>query len=153
MNNHVQRHVVVSAVTLLLLIVGWGISQAEEASVAGVYLLTEMNGEQLPVNSWTEKLDGERCRQVILKGVLLLDSEGRSAAFIMERVFCPSEADSEDGGKEQSVIFAGSYTISGDEITIEDDFGTDQAVVEGEVLLYETGGNGRPIETLIFRKE
>ena len=153
MNNHVQRHVVVSAVTLLLLIVGWGISQAEEASVAGVYLLTEMNGEQLPANSWTEKLDGERCRQVILKGVLLLDSEGRSAAFITERVFCPSEANSEDGGKEQSVIFAGSYTISGDEITIEDDFGTDQAVVEGEVLIYETGGNGRPIETLIFRKE
>jgi hypothetical protein len=153
MNNHVQRHFVVSTVALLSLIVGWGISLAEEVSVAGVYLLMEVNGEQLPANLWTEKLDGERCKQVILKGVLLLDSEGRSAAFLTDREFCPSEDASENGGKEQSVIFAGSYTISGDQITIEDEFGTDEAVVKGDVLLYETGGNGRPVEEFVFRKE
>ena len=112
MNNRVQRQFVVSAVALLSLIAGWNISEAEDASVAGVYLLMEVNGEQLPANLWTENLDGERCRQVILKGVLLLDSEGRSSAFLTERVFCPSEDASENGGKEQSVILAGTYAVS-----------------------------------------
>ena len=112
MNNRVQRQFVVSAVALLSLIAGWNISQAEEQSVAGVYSLVEVDGERLPANSWTENLDGERCRQVILKGVLLLDSEGRSSAFLTERVFCPSEDASENGGKEQSVIFAGTYAVS-----------------------------------------
>jgi hypothetical protein len=77
----------------------------------------------------------------------------RSAAFLTDREFCPGEDASENGGKEQSVIFAGSYTISGDQITIEDEFGTDEAVVKGDVLLYETGGNGRPVEEFVFRKE
>jgi hypothetical protein len=153
MNNHVLRHLGVSAVVLLALIVGWGISQAEETSVAGVYSLVEVNGEQLPAKSWTEKPDGERCKQVILRGVLLLDSEGRSAAFLTERVFCPSEADQESAGKMRSVIFAGSYSVSGNQITLEDEFGADRAVVDGGVLVYETGGEGRPIDKFVFRKE
>lgn len=143
----------ISLFIFLGIAVGLGTSQAEEASVAGIYLLIEMNGEQLPANSWTEKPDGKRCKQVLLEGSLLLDSEGRSAAFITERVVCPNEDGSETVGKEHSVIFAGSYTVSGDQITIEDDFGQDRAVVEGDVLVYQTGGEGRPIEELVFRKE
>lgn len=153
MNNQIERHLVVCSFALLSMAVGWGISRAEEVSVAGVYALVEVNGEQLPANSWTENLDGHRCKQVILKGVLLLDSEGRSAAFLTERVFCPSEGDSDNRGLERSVIFAGSYSISGNEITLKDDFGTDRAFIEGDVLLYETGGDGRPIEEFVFRKE
>jgi hypothetical protein len=153
MNNHVQRRFGVSTVAFLSLTVGWGISQAEEVSVAGIYSLVEVDGEQLPANSWTEKLDGERCKQVILKGVLLLDSEGRSAAFLTERVFCASEGDSENVGKEHSVIFAGSYTSSGNQIALQDDFGTDRAVVEGDILVYETGGEGQPTEKFVFRKQ
>ena len=149
MNNFLLGRFGISFVILLSLIALPGISQAQDASVAGVYTLEEVNGESLPANSWTETLDGERCKQVILKGVLLLDTEGQSAAFLAERVFCPSE----DAGKERSTIFAGSYSVSGNEITIEDDFGTDRAVVEGDVLVYETGGDGRPVEKFVFRKE
>jgi len=149
----VQRLFGVGSIAFLGLIVSWGISQAEEASVAGVYLLIEMNGEQLPANSWAEKPDDKRCKQVILQGALLLDSEGRSAAFITERVACPNEGGPETLEKKHSVIFAGSYTISGNQITIEDDFGTDEAVIKGDVLVYETGGDGRPIEEFVFRKE
>ena len=153
MNNHIQRHFGVIAVAFLLLTVGWGVSQAEEVSVAGIYSLEQVDGQQLPANSWTEKLDGERCKQVILRGVLLLDSEGRSAAFLTEKVSCPSEAATEGGGKERSVIFADSYTRSGNQITLRDEFGTDRAVLEGDVLVYETGGEGQPIVKFNFRKE
>ena len=153
MSNHVQRQCGVSLIAFLWLTVGWSISAAEEASVAGIYLLIEMNGEQLPANSWIEKPDGKRCKQVILEGALLLDTDARSAAFITDRVVCPNDDGSASDGKEHSVIFAGSYTVSGDQITLEDDFGTDRAVVKGDVLVYETGGEGRPIEEFVFRKE
>jgi len=80
-------------------------------------------------------------------------SRPRGGVFLTGREFCPSEDDSENGGKEHSVIFAGSYRQSGNQITLKDDFGTDRAVVEGDVLIYETGGEERPIETYVFRKE
>lgn len=153
MSNQVQGHFGICAFALLSLIGDWGISQAEEATVAGVYSLVAVNGEGLPVNSWTENPDGERCEQVILKGALLLDSEGRSAAFLTERVLCPNEVDESTEGRQRSVMFVGSYSVSGNQITIEDDFGTDRAVVEGDVLVYETGGDGRPVEKFVFRKE
>jgi hypothetical protein len=51
------------------------------------------------------------------------------------------------------MIFVGSYTVSGDQITIVDDFGQDQAVVKEDFLVYETGGKGRPIDEFVFRKE
>jgi len=133
--------------------VSFGISQADEASVAGIYLVAEMNGEQLPASSWIEKPDGERCEKVVLEGGLLLDSEGRSAAFITEQVICPSEDGSETAGEKKSVIFPGSYTVSGNQIVLQDDFGTDEAVIKGDVLVYETGGGDRPIEEYILRKE
>ena len=151
MNNRIQTYFGTSAVVLLLAV--WGAGQAEEASVAGIYSLIEVDGEQLPVNSWTQTLDGERCDQVILGGVLLLDSEGRSAAYLKERVSCPGDGDPGGAGQERSVIFAGSYTVSGNEITIVDDFGTDRAVLEGDVLVYETGGEGRPVQRFVLRKE
>ncbi len=153
MNNHVPLHVRISAIALLVLVIAWGISQAEEPSLAGVYSLVEVNGEPLPVNSSTEMPDGERCEQVILKGVLLLDTEGQSAAFLSERVLCPSMADQDGEGMLRSTIFAGTYSVSGNRITIEDSFGTDHAVVEGDVLTYETGGEGRPVETFVFNRE
>ena len=153
MNNHARQFSRLSAVALLSLMAGWGISQAGEDSVAGVYSLETMNGEPLPASSWTETPDGERCKQLILRGILLLDSEGRSAAFLTERLFCPSEADQGTEGRMRSVIFAGSYRVSGNQITVDDDFGTDQAFVDGDVLVYETGGDGRPVDKFVFRKE
>jgi hypothetical protein len=153
MNNQVQRHFGINAVAVFALTVGWGISQAEEVSVAGIYSLVEVNGEQLPTKLWIVKPDGERCSQVTLEGALLLDSEGRSAAFLTERVVCPNEGESETDGIEHSVIFAGSYTNSGNQITIEDDFGTDRATLKDDVLVYETGEEEGAISKFVFRKE
>lgn len=153
MNNHVPRHERIIAVLLLLLVAGWGISQADEAPVDGVYSLMEVNGEQLPAVLSAETSDGGRCEQVILKGALLLDSEGRSAAFLTVRESCRGEADQGPEGAARSTIFTGTYSVSDSQIIIEDDFGTDHATVEGDVLVYETGGEGRPIERFVFRKD
>ena len=153
MRIYVQKHFGVGAIAFLGLIVVWGTSQANDSSGAGIYSLVKVDGEQLPAVSWIEKPDGERCEKVILEGALLHDSEGRSAAFLTERVACPSEGGPETVGKEHSVIFAGSYTISGKDITIEDDFGTDRAVFEGGVLVYETGGEGRPVTKFVLIKD
>ena len=60
MKNHLHRLFGVNLITLLGLIVAWGDSQAQEASVAGIYSLIEVDGEKLPAFSWTEKANGER---------------------------------------------------------------------------------------------
>ena len=153
MNNHVPKRERIVAIALLLLVAAWGISQAEEASVDGAYSLLEVNGEQLPATVRSEAPDGERCEQVVHRGVLLLDSEGQSAAFLTVSVLCPGETDRESDGTMRSTIFAGTYSVSGNRITIEDNFGTDHAVVEGDFLVYETGGEGRPIERFVFKKD
>ena len=153
MNNHVPRRERIIAVALLLLVAGWGISQAEEASVDGAYSLLEVNGEPLPATVQAEAPDGEGCEQVVHRGVLLLDSEGQSAAFVTVRILCPNETYEEGDGTMRSTIFVGTYSVSGNRITIEDDFGTDQAVVEGDVLVYETGGEGRPIDRFVFKRD
>jgi hypothetical protein len=131
----------------------FGISQADETSVAGIYQVVEMNGKQIPARSWVENPHGERCEKIVLEGALLLDSEGRSAAFITEQVICPSKDGSATDGEKKSLIFPGSYTVSGNQITLQDDFGTDRAVIKGDVLVYKTGGGDRPIEEYILRRE
>ena len=152
MNNKVRTPFGVSAIAFVVLTAGPYVAQAEDVAWAGVYSLTAVGGHPLPVTSWTVKPDGERCSQVILEGALLLDSEGRSAAFITEKVVCESRDASEVGGIEHSVIFVGSYTSSGNRITVEDDFGTDAAILEDDVLVYETGAEG-DIRKFVFTKE
>ncbi len=153
MKDYVRRLVGISSIVILGLTVAWSITQADDTSVAGIYLLVEVNGEQLPVNQVSERLDGSSCKEVVLQGALLLDSEGRSAAYIGGREVCSKGGGPETPEKEGSVIFPGTYTVSGNQITIEDNFGTDEAVVKGDVLVYETGGGDRPIEKWIFRRE
>ena len=75
------------------------------------------------------------------------------SALLTERVVCPNEGESETDGIEHSVIFAGSYTNSGNQITIEDDFGTDRATLKDDVLVYETGEEEGAISKFVFRKE
>jgi hypothetical protein len=141
------------AQAVMAVAVGLGVLQDEAPSVPGVYLLIEVNGEQLPAVSWVSRPNGEHCQNEILEGALVFDDEGKSAAFLTERDVCQNDDGSESAAKERSVIFPGSYVVSGNQITIEDDFGTDQAVLNGNILLYRTGGEGRPITEFAFRRE
>ncbi len=141
------------AQAVMAVAVDLGIFQDQDPSVPGVYLLIEVNGGQLPAISWTTRPNGERCKKEILEGALFLDGEGRSAAFLTERDVCLHNDGSESAVKENSVIFPGSYVVSGNQITIEDDFGTDQAVLNGNILVYKTGGANEPITEFAFRRE
>ena len=141
------------AQAVMAVAVDLGVLQDQDPSVPGVYLLIEINGGQLPAVLWTTRPNGERCKKEILQGALFLDAEGRSAAFLTERDVCLNNDGSESAVKENSVIFPGSYVVSGNQIMIEDDFGADQAVLNGNILVYKTGGASEPITEFAFRKE
>lgn len=140
------------AQAVMAVAVGLGVLQDEAPSVPGVYLLIEVNGEQLPAVRWASRPNGERCKKEILKGALFFDDEGKSAAFLTEFDNCLNDAESQSAAKEKSVIFPGSYVVSGNQITIEDDFGTDKAILNGNMMLYMTGEEGKPITEFAFRR-
>ena len=129
-----------------------GVLQDEAPSVPGVYLLIEVNGKQLPAVRWVSRPNGEQCKKEILQGALFFDDAGKSAAFLTERDYCLNDDGSQSAAKEKSVIFPGSYIVSGNQITIEDDFGTDQATLNGNTMLYTTGGKDEPITEFAFQR-
>ena len=120
--------------------VGSGISQTSEPSVSGVYLLIEVNGEKLPAVSWTKKSNGERCKTETLGGALLLGSEEQWASLVTERNVCVHEDGSETADEEASMMFAGSYKISGNQITLQDEASADQAILKGDLLVLTVVG-------------
>ncbi len=137
-----QRLFGISVVSFLVFSVGLGISQTPEPSVPGIYSLIEVNGEKLPAVSWTKKSNGERCKTETLGGALLLGSEGRWASLVTERDVCLHEDGSETAGKEASIVFTGSYKVSGNKITLQDEGSEDQAALEGDLLVLTVVGVG-----------
>ena len=142
MNAHLQRLIGVSLIAFLVFAGGLGMSQAQESSVSGVYLLIEVNGEKLPAVSWSTSSNGERCKTETLGGALLLDLAGRSASFVTEREVCVLANGSENVGREASTMFTGSYRISGDQLTIEDEVSSDTAALKGGLLIVKVAGVG-----------
>lgn len=132
----------ITLVAFVVFAVGLGISQTSEPSVPGVYLLVEVNGEKLPAVSWTKKSNGESCNIEILGGALLLDSEGRWASLVTERDVCVHEDGSKTADEEASMMFAGSYKISGNQITLQDEISADQAILKGDLLVLTVIGVG-----------
>ena len=132
----------ISSVAFLMLAAGLGVSQAPMPSVPGVYLLIEVNGKTLPAVSWTKAAAGKRCKTETLAGALLLDSEGRWASLVTERDVCVHEDGSETADKESSMIFNGTYKISGNQITLQDETSVDQAILKGELLVLKVVGVG-----------
>lgn len=114
------------------------LAQAQAPSVPGVYLLLEVNGNSLPAVTGARSSNGERCQTEVLDGAVLFGSDGQSAAFVTEREVCAFEDRPETTVRQESVIFVGSYEVSGNQITINDDFGTDYAVRDGDLLIYTT---------------
>lgn len=132
----------ISLVALLGFAVALSVSRASEQSVPGAYLLVEVNGEKLPALSWTKEVKGQRCKIETLGGALLLDSEGRWASLVTERDVCVHEDGSENTTDESSVMFTGSYKISGNQITLQDETSSDEATLKGDVLVLEVVGVG-----------
>ena len=160
MNNHMRRFSIASLITLSWTVVGLVVSQAQEPSVSGVYSLIEVNGAELPAVSWTKNSNGDRCTEEILEGALFLDSKGRFAAFVTVRDVCLQEKGFETEANKESVIWPGSYKISGNQVTLNYDFEQwsepDQAAINGDLLVLNLEGvgdyEGQSTE-IVFRRE
>lgn len=153
MNSYERIIYGLGLLTLLGVAASPGVAHSQESPAPGVYLLTQVEGSALPMTLWTTKPNGDRCKQEIIQGALLLDSEGRSAAFLVDRTICANDNESGAAAAEKSIIFSGSYSVSGGTLlSIRDDFGTDKATLEGDMLIYESGGEGRPVTIFVFER-
>ena len=132
-------------VATLLLASSLSISHASELSTAGVYMLVEINGEELPAFSWSSSADGQDCREETLQGALLLDSNGGWAVLLTERAICLDESGSDTIGEQASDILTGSYEISGNQITLHfmETVTTGQFTSAGEILVFQIVGVGK----------
>ena len=121
-----------------------GNSRANDLSVAGVYVLVEINGSELPAVSWSTDTGGQGCREETLNGTVLFGSDGAWAGLIAERMVCKKSDGSEDKGDPSSSIVSGSYTIAGNQITIIFDgiVSTGQYNAEKGLLVFKTVGVG-----------
>ena len=142
MTNNVHSIIGVKVFAILGLVIFLGGSQAQSVSVTATYSLTKINGEEIPAVSWIKEGDGKRCEYLTFGGALLLNSEGRSGAFAMERVNCTDK----DGFKTSTLgdftMFTAQYEISGNQITFnyDDMISHDNGTLQGDLLILEVVG-------------
>ncbi|MBT8083290.1 MAG: hypothetical protein KJO56_12770 [Gammaproteobacteria bacterium] len=138
-----------------LIIVFWfmaspSVSLAEEQSVFGIYILVEVNGETLPTPEWPDKVTSDGCKEEILSGAVILDSDGKSAEFLTVRKVCVHEDGSETVSEEDRGMWTGPYQVSGHQLTIQGD----RAVLNGDLLILkvDTESESRT-SVLVFQRE
>ncbi len=143
--NAIQKRLGFLFVATLLLASSLSISYASEPSVAGVYVLVEINGEKLPAFSWPTNADDQDCKTETLQLTLLLDSSGGWAALLTEREICLDENGTNTIGEQESEILTGPYEISGDQFTLHfmDTVTTGQFISTGERLVFQIDGVGK----------
>ena len=139
MNIKVKKAVVVTM--LLVATFNSGASDSLR-DISGTYILTELNGSELPAVSWLGP--GEGCKQVVLSATMIVDSENRWALLLKEREDCANKSEKETTRPVDSAIFSGSYKVSGSVIEFYDDeLGTtDRASLENDILRYTSYGIG-----------
>lgn len=142
MKNHVHRIIGVNVIAILGLVIVLGASQAQSMSVSATYSLIKVNGEEIPAVSWIKEGNGKRCEILTFGGALLLNSEGRSGAFAMERVNCIDKNGFKTSTLNDFVMFTAQYEISGNQITFnyDDLISIDRGTLEGDLLILEVVG-------------
>ncbi len=119
-----------------------GGSQSPATTVQATYSLTEVNGEKLPAVSWRTEANDDHCEYVTTGGALLLNLEGRSGGFAMERIDCVSAAGIRTSTVNDFLMITGTYEIAGDEIIIRDNVSTDRGTLDGDSLTLTVEGVG-----------
>ena len=117
---------------------------AEELSRAGIYILSEVNSQQLPALTWITNADGKKCRDETLEGGLFMDRDGRAVAFTTERMTCVDSSGKAVPGQEVSTLWAATYEVSANNIAIlfENFNDADKGVFDGERLILTSVGAG-----------
>lgn len=129
-------------VAMAVLVILLGGSSSAATSVQATYSLTKVNGEDVPAISWVTETDSERCEHLTSGGALLLNLEGRSGAFAMERVNCVSAQEFRTSSVNDFMIITGTYEISGNQIVIRDEVSTDRGTLLGDALTIAVVGVG-----------
>jgi hypothetical protein len=133
-------------VTGLVILIGsmvvLGGSRSIPITVRSTYTLTEVNGKPVPAISWITETGGERCEYLTSSGVLLLNREGKSGGFAIERIDCVSADGIDTSRVNDFLMITGRYEISGNRITIHDDVSTDEGILDGNILTVTVTGVG-----------
>lgn len=142
MRNNVHRIIGVNVIAILALAFILGGSQAQSVSVSATYSLVKVNGDEIPAVSWTKEVDDKTCEYLTFGGALLLNSEGRSGAFAMERVNCIDMNGFKTSTLSDFVMFTGEYEISGNQISFyyDDEISNDRGTLEGDLLILKVVG-------------
>jgi len=128
--------------TLLAPAAGAGTAPTTDASVPGIYLYVEVNGNRLPSVVWTKTSENRQCEIEDLRGALLLDSEGRWFAVGTEREICTDQNGSRTVSEERSSVLVGSYEASGGLITFHDETlggSFEGSLTEGVLFVKDSG--------------
>lgn len=159
MKKRIQKFGVTQSLALLGTILLAFTVQADGDSIAGVYLLTHVNSEELPAATWTRAIDSRSCTNETLDGALLIDTEGRMAVLATTRDVCLESDGSKKTSTPKSELFDGTYEVSGDAIELhftafpnEPDTGV---LANGVLTVKDVGGGDfeGQIAEFIFRKK
>jgi hypothetical protein len=121
-----------------------GPAVADNADVAGVYELVNVNGEPLPTEAWNFEDFAGDCKNLTERVTLLLDSYGRWAALSIGRTECPAGEDREASESREAAIFGGSWTHSDNMISLHEESleGNYHGYINGQSLELTIEGDG-----------
>ena len=132
-----------------LIVLAGGSAGAQEvagaAKVAGVYELTEVNGQSLPAPAWHRASADSTCVTVQHTGSLSLDAHGRWAATMSERDRCNMSFGRRLVKPDVATMFAGRFKVDGSAIELVDDMlggGTLVGTVAGGTIVLDAPGVG-----------
>lgn len=150
MNNRPNRSLLSSLIIVFCFSTNLDVSLAEEPSIFGIYVLVEVNGETLPTPEWPDKVNSDGCKEEILSGAVILDSDGKSAEFLTVREVCVHEDGSETVSEEDRGMWVGPYQASQNQLTIQGD----RAALEGDLLvLYVDSRSEIRTSVFVFQRE
>ena len=98
-----------------------------------------------------KKPNGDQCKLEAFSGAMSLESKGRSAEIFTWREVCVHEDGSETATEKERFDWTGSYTISGDQLTIMGN----PAVLKEDLLIITYVGKGEhegQIATAVFQR-
>ncbi len=156
--NAIQKPVVILFFALIFLFSSFGICNAIESALPGVYTLVEVNGKQLPAFFWANISEGKNCRSEVISGTLLLSSDGEWAGLLEQREICSGDGGAESKSGVTSELLSGTFEVSGDQIKIRF-LGTESlgkiSTTGNELLMHEDGAGqfeGQSLDYVLRRK-
>ncbi len=134
-----------------------GLLALESSDITGIYELIEVNGKRLPATAWIKQGENGKVNSETRSGILLLSSEGKWAALVIEQDINTSSEDSK-ALPHKSNLFTGFYNNSGNKILFLDEKNEElfTGVTKGNEITIKVVGigdlEGQTTEYLVRKK-